>query len=135
VVVLDASTALTWCFVDEASVNDPRIMWRVHNEGAIVPAVWSIEVANGLLRGLRRQRLSQDELDVFLDLLRDLDIQKDEMPIQYAFTTILTTGRAYQLTAYDSSYLDLAQRMHLPLVTADKGLAVAASQAGVTLYP
>jgi predicted nucleic acid-binding protein len=37
------------------------------------------------------------------------------------------------LSAYDASYLELAMRRGLPLATADRALAAAASHAGVAL--
>jgi predicted nucleic acid-binding protein len=45
----------------------------------------------------------------------------------------LTTARAYQLSAYDSVYLDLALRAKLPLATLDLALRKAAGKAGVEL--
>lgn len=45
----------------------------------------------------------------------------------------LTTARAFQRSAYDSVYLDLARRVKLPLATLDDQLRAAAGQAGVAL--
>ena len=46
---------------------------------------------------------------------------------------MLASARAFQLTAYEAVYLDLARREHLPLTTLDKGLRTAAEKAGVEL--
>jgi len=40
---------------------------------------------------------------------------------------------AYQLTAYDASYLEVALRMHLPLATLDDELIVASKASGAEL--
>jgi predicted nucleic acid-binding protein len=45
----------------------------------------------------------------------------------------LASARAFQLTAYDAVYLELARREGLPLATLDKGLRAAAKKAGVAL--
>jgi predicted nucleic acid-binding protein len=45
----------------------------------------------------------------------------------------LASPRAFQLTAYDAVYLELARREGLPLATLDKGLRAAAKKAGVAL--
>ena len=58
-----------------------------------------------------------------------LEIEADIIPMRQA----LTTARAYQLSAYDSVYLDLALRARLPLATLDVALGKAAGKAGVEL--
>jgi len=48
--VVDASAALPWCFADEATDWTKAILIRVRSgEQIIVPAHWTIEVANALL--------------------------------------------------------------------------------------
>jgi len=133
--VVDASTALTWCFADEAPSNDPQVLKAVHDEGAVVPAVWPIEVVNGVLLGLRRQRLDQAEVARFLELLGGLNIRRDEAPLEHAFTAVLNTGVAHNLTAYDACYVELAQRLGLRLITSNRRMAEAARTVGISLYP
>jgi predicted nucleic acid-binding protein len=41
--------------------------------------------------------------------------------------------RAYELTAYDATYLELAMRLKLPLATLDVQLIAAAKRAAVPL--
>ncbi len=133
--VVDASTALTWCFEDEVPGNDPRVLKKVHDEGAVVPAVWPVEVTNGLLQGLRRQRLDQAELTRYLSLLGLLNIQVTEAASEHTFSRVLDVGMALSLTAYDASYIELAQRLRLPLITSDRRMAEAARTVGISLYP
>jgi len=45
----------------------------------------------------------------------------------------LTTARAFQPSAYDAVYLDLARRERLPLATLDERLRAAAVHAGAAL--
>jgi predicted nucleic acid-binding protein len=45
----------------------------------------------------------------------------------------LATARAFQISAYDAVYLDLARREKLPLATLDDRLRKAAAHAGIEL--
>ena len=47
------------------------------------------------------------------------------------FGDVLTLVHAFQLTAYDAVYLELARREGLPLATLEKSLRAAAEKAGV----
>jgi predicted nucleic acid-binding protein len=60
--VLDASTALAWCFPDEASDRADAVLLALEGQAVLVPAVWSLEVANALLVGERQKRLGQPEV-------------------------------------------------------------------------
>jgi predicted nucleic acid-binding protein len=44
-----------------------------------------------------------------------------------------TLARQYKLTAYDAAYLELAQRLNIPLATLDKALLLAAPAAGMAI--
>ena len=57
----------------------------------------------------------------------------DSDPSVIPARSVLASARAFQLTAYEAVYLDLARREHLPLTTLDKGLRTAAEKAGVEL--
>ncbi len=45
--------------------------------------------------------------------------------------TVVELARAEKLTVYDASYLGLALRVGLPLITIDRALGAAASRRGV----
>jgi len=57
-----------------------------------------------------------------------------DLPAERAFGQVLALAERYQLTTYDASYLELAQRRGLPLATVDKNLAQAASAVRVEIY-
>jgi predicted nucleic acid-binding protein len=81
----------------------------------------------------RRILTSSDATLALLQLERlcaqALEIEADIVSMRQA----LTTARSYQLSAYDSVYLDLALRTRLPLATLDTALRNAAGKAGVEL--
>jgi predicted nucleic acid-binding protein len=133
--VLDASVAVAWVVgtpVDPYAVavqSHVASGWR-----AIVPPLWQLEVANGLLMNERRKTLTSAEadrglldLETFLASLADLDATPAAM------RELANVARAYQLTVYDAAYLELAKRESLPIATLDKGLRAAAVKAGVAL--
>lgn len=133
--VLDASLTLSWCFEDEAGAAEWDLLDRVAREGALVPGIWSIEVANGLARAERRLRLPRTTTDEFLRTLDDLAIGVDETTHRHAFKAILTIARLHRVTAQDACYIELAARSGLPLGTLDAGMRRAASATGIALLP
>jgi predicted nucleic acid-binding protein len=131
--VLDASIALAW-FIDrpvDAYAVEVREKIR-RGDRALVPSLWEMEFANGLLMAERRKLVSFLEVDqcmVELDQLRLTSIEAD--PGFRSTREVLTAARAFQLTVYDACYLELARRVGLPLATLDKGLSAAAAKAGI----
>ena len=56
-VILDTSVALSWCFEDEWTEPTQKILKHVEKHGAIVPALWQLEVTNALSTSMRKKRL------------------------------------------------------------------------------
>ena len=134
-VVIDSSIALTWCFEDEASPETDLLFERVRDDGAVVPGLWHLELSNVLLQAEKRGRVSMGDVALRLDLIADLPITVDQEMTSRAWREILTIARAEGLTTYDATYLELAVRLGLPLLTKDKELAEAAKRLGVVVLP
>lgn len=100
---------------------------------ALVPAIWPLEVANVLLVGERKGRITPAGSKAFLASLAALPIVVDPIDSTRAFDAIVALGRRYKLSSYDASYLELALRHDLPLVTLDDGLRRAARAADIAL--
>jgi predicted nucleic acid-binding protein len=66
-----------------------------------------------------------------LELLASFDFRIAEPASLADMPRLSALAAAYQLTAYDAAYLDLAQRLSLPIATLDEDLKRAAVQAGV----
>lgn len=60
--MVEASVALDRCFKSERSAYANRVLDAVLNHGSVVPAIWLVEVVNGLLTGLRRGRIDEPEV-------------------------------------------------------------------------
>lgn len=131
--VLDSSVALCWCFADEATPETDRVLQRARDEGAVVPSLWRLEIANVLVGAERRGRATRAEVDAALSLLGALNLEIDSETDLRALVEIAGLARDERLTTYDACYLDLALRRGLPLATHDRELAGAARRRGVLL--
>jgi predicted nucleic acid-binding protein len=134
-VVIDSSIALTWCFADEASPETDLLFARVRDDGAVVPGLWYLEVANVLLQAEKRGRIQATDAATRLELIGELPITVDEDTTGRAWRQILALARAEALTIYDATYLELALRRGLPLLTKDKELARAAIRRSIEVLP
>jgi predicted nucleic acid-binding protein len=131
--VIDASSLLAWCFEDEGGPEADALVDRVAADGASVPDPRSFEIANGLVAGERRRRISAAESATFIAMLEELPIVADLASGGRALQETTSLAREHRLSAYDAAYLELGMRLDLPLATADCALAVAATRAGVAL--
>ena len=131
--VLDSSATLAWIFSDETTEPIRRLFDTVSDEGAVVPALWRLEVANSLTVAVRRGRIDADFRRASLADLALLDIATDQHMDFHAWSETLGLADRFQLTLYDAAYLELAVRRDLPLATLDDKLRAAASALGVGL--
>lgn len=133
--VVDTSTTMTWCFDDEMTAETDALLDQLRMTGAVVPIVWSLEVANALLVAERRRRITANEAIRLAQLLQSLPITIDMDGAARALGPVLALAREYTLSSYDASYLELAMRQGLPLATQNARLRAAATRAGMPLLP
>jgi predicted nucleic acid-binding protein len=131
--VIDSSAALSWCFEDEASPELDALFEQVRDQGAVVPGLWHLEVANVLLPAERRGRITTGDVAMRLALIADLPITTDNETTARAWRETLALARAEGLTTYDATYLELAIRRGFPLMTKDAALIAAAGRSGVAI--
>ncbi len=122
---------MAWCFEDEAAGYADRVLKKLATREAVVPAIWPLEVANVLLVGERRKRLTKADSSRFLELLQGLPITIDVQATSRAFGDIMSVARSLTISAYDAAYVELAMREGLYLATLDGSLSKAASKVGV----
>jgi predicted nucleic acid-binding protein len=132
--VLDNSVAMVWGFDDEADPYAEAVLDLMPTARAHVPALWPLEVANVLLVGERRRRITPADTAKFLSLLGTFPIVVDDETSARAWNDSLALARAQKLSVYDAAYLELAMRRGLPLATLDDKLNVAAAAVGVPLH-
>ena len=130
--VVDASVSIEWLMPDESSALAEHALECLDGDEALAPGLWWFEVRNALLSAERRTRLTQDQTDAALAKLRRLPITMDHGVDD---AVLMSLARRWRLTVYDAAYLELAQRLGLPLATLDRDLAKAADAAGVSRLP
>ena len=124
--VLDCSATLAWLYPDETTGAIRQAFDIVAAEGCHVPILWRLEVANGLTIAVRRGRISSGFRSDALRVLGLLPIATDPETGAQAWTTGLQLADRFGLTLYDAAYLELAQRLSLPLASLDTALRDAA---------
>lgn len=130
--VVDASITLAWCFDDETTETTDSLLRRLLLEGAIAPAHWPLEVANGLRFGEKRGRLSRAKLSTAESLLGDLLVDVVSIDIAAALRAG-EVARRHDLSVYDAAYLELAASRGIGLATLDSRLSAACRKAHVPL--
>jgi predicted nucleic acid-binding protein len=131
--VIDSSMTLAWYFEDEKTESSLAVLRRVADAGAIAPALWRLEVLNGLQVAVRRGRIDSAYRDASLADLQALVIAIDPATNRQAWSATLRLCERFGLTPYDAAYLELAQRRQLPLATLDAALIRAARAVNVQL--
>ncbi len=132
--VLDASVSLAWAFKEETNPYTKAVLRTLENGEAVVPAIWPLEVGNGILMAERRGRLAHADAVLFLTLLQALPVVVEQETPERMLSEILALAREHGLSTYDASYLDLAMRRGLPLATQDERLRQTAARCGVRVY-
>ncbi len=133
--VLDASVALRWFLDNPMPPFANRIKQHLlKGARAVGPALWHLEMSNGLGVAQRRSILTAADVDqAVIDLEQFVTQAVDTETSVVSARQSLATARAFQLPAYDAVYLDLARSQRLTLATLDDRLSAAATQAGVSL--
>ncbi len=133
--VVDSSVALAWVYSDEISPGTQAVLEQVVSEGAWVPALWHLEVANSLTAAVRRKRIDARYRDQALSDLARMDFKVDAETSRQAWSTTAQLADRHRLTLYDAAYLELALRVGLPLATLDEELRQAARSEGLPYLP
>lgn len=133
--VIDSSITLAWLFEDERSSLSEAVLQRVTENGAVVPTLWRLEIANALQMALRRQRIDVAFRDASLADLSALKVDIDAHTGRHAWGRTLELSERHRLTLYDAAYLELALRVQLPLATLNNELRAAAVSLDLAVLP
>jgi predicted nucleic acid-binding protein len=131
--VLDSSVTLAWIYSDETTPAVQEVLDSLTEDGAWVPSLWRLEVANTLEMGVRRGRHNADFRDKTLADLALLPIRVDPETDRQAWSATASLAARRRLALYDAAYLELALRRNLPLATLDHDLRAAAKAEKVKL--
>lgn len=128
--VIDASIAASWLLPDEQHPVARAAYNRLTSDDAVAPSLWWLEMRNLFLTNERRGRIDAAMTDRALSLLAALPITLDHAPDGQA---VMALARHHRLSAYDAAYLELAQRLNLPLASLDAALLAAARAENVVV--
>lgn len=131
--VLDCSVTLAWIYSDETVPAVAHVFDKVADNGAVVPSLWRLEVANSLTVAARRRRIDAEFGRAALADLARLNIAVDPETDLRAWAATLELADTFRLTAYDAAYLELAQRRGLPLATLDGELRASGAKLGISV--
>ena len=97
------------------------------------PGILQLEVASVLLKSERRKRINPEQA-------KELSAIFDEFPILLQPTltheqrhVVVSLSRKHDLTPYDASYLELAIRLDLHLISLDVELIQAGQREGISV--
>ena len=131
--VADASFCGAWILPDEWSAEADRLLARTV-KGAVqlvVPAPWHYEMGNLLRSAVRRRRLTVEDMWLGLEAVNRVSLSMEDLPGAPARRRILHLALQFDLSFYDASYLELADRLKVPLHTSDACLKSATKQLGL----
>ncbi|OGV97355.1 hypothetical protein A2W24_06520 [Microgenomates group bacterium RBG_16_45_19] len=118
--VIDASYLLAYLMPDETNPQVDKTM-DLHASGLIkfyAPLLLIYEVISGLNTAILRHKITFHHAQTLLTEISKLHLTLTEnQPL-----SVLKLAQVHHLSAYDSSYLELAQRLKIPLYSLDKKL-------------
>jgi predicted nucleic acid-binding protein len=100
-------------------------------DSAIVPAIWQIEVANALGKGVVRRKLSVGRAQEIWEELALLPTRQSGISVEVP--KLLDLEVRHNISVYDACYLLEARLGQLPLATNDRDLKEAAESYGITV--
>ncbi len=127
--VADNSVVIAWFSRSQATPYTDRFYKKLAKDEVVVPSVWPYEFANALAVLERRKLLATRLADEIIRNAAMLVTRIDVPPAGPA--VLLTLARRFGLSAYDAAYLELAQRLGIPLAVKDSPLAAAADRLGL----
>lgn len=132
-VVVDASLAGAWILPDEHSDQAEDLLEEIleGNETLAVPDLWSYEVVNLLIMAARRGRILQEQIPTALRLIEKIPGVFYDHHSSLVRERVVKLAVRFSLSAYDTAYLELADRLQCPLRSGDRRLAEAANALGL----
>jgi len=119
-VVVDTSVVLKWQLDDEEYIPQATALrndfYALEAAKAIAPYLLIYEVVNGILTAIRRKRLASDKALEVVDNLMKLGVELKQVEPG----RVLELALEHNLSAYDASYLALAESEGCELWTGDR---------------
>ena len=120
-VVIDASVVLKWYLADEKYGEKALGLLNryISDElGILAPSLLEYEVINGLIIARKRGRIEGETVFTAIDGFLGLGVELKDLSV--FSVRVLRYCDVYNLSAYDASYLALAEEEGIPLITSDR---------------
>lgn len=122
--VIDASVTMPWFFSDEATPFTEGLLDALGGQVLWAPTIWVLECTNVLQSAQRRRRIGANRRAEIAGELASLSVRLDSDTAD--FVSLDRLAATHGLSAYDATYLELALRRNLVLVSLDARLITAA---------
>ena len=122
-IVIDASVVIKWYLPDEKygqaalEILDKYVSYEVE---LLAPSLLESEVLNGLLIAKKRGRIKEEMLVTAVEGFINLEIE--QKTLSFFYPEVIRFSESYGISAYDASYLAVANNESTHLVTADETL-------------
>jgi len=114
-ILIDASAIMS-VLVNEAEKD--FIINVTRNCNLLTPSILPYEIGNALTRLRKRQLLKEQEIMIVFNDFKKIPLRMVEADIEKA----LEIACRFTIYAYDAYYLEIAQRLNLPILSLDKPL-------------
>ena len=100
-------------------LNEPekeRIVELTAEAKIVAPEMIPYEIGNALSAMMKRHRLTQEQVQITFKIFEAIPIRLEQVNIADA----LGLSHRFCIYAYDAYYLEVARRLHIPLLTLDR---------------
>jgi predicted nucleic acid-binding protein len=132
--VIDANVAV-WTVLPilaQFDVLDRMRFWQAEPVQLCAPTLWTAEAISAIRRAVYARIVTQERGLQAIDDLFTLEVDLLPMEPHRCQSALQWAARLNQARAYDAFYMALAEELDVEFWTADRRLARAAQQAGVT---
>ncbi|HDD44484.1 MAG TPA: PIN domain-containing protein [Candidatus Desulfofervidus auxilii] len=120
-IVIDASTLLKGYFPDEEGFEKAKKILFLYSLGKLdlfAPSLIDYEISNAVFVAYKRKRINFDEAKDIQEKILNLDIEKHDL--SFLKEELLDISKEFNISVYDASYLTLANKLKINLITGDK---------------
>ena len=130
--IVDASVVIEYLVAGQHTLNARALFTQaMPGDRFIVPEFCLLECTNVLWKQVRFQGMPAAQAQGLLKNLKKLPLTR--VPAKAALNTALSIGLTHNLAIYDSTYVALAKRSNIPLVSLDQPQIRAAAAEGVAV--
>jgi predicted nucleic acid-binding protein len=139
IIVLDNSINSRLLWPDSADPENNQYALHIiqqadHNAVFYVPTIWHYELTQVAYKLTKSGEITQADAQNYFNLIALLPIKTDLRSHGSCSASTFSLSLQYNLSIYDSAYLELSLRLGAPMASNDKGLKKAAHKAGVVIF-